>query len=285
MPFKFDADYLDTPSGIMGGFDRVAYLALVDWIVGWPELTQNPKTDAELVTLTGEFVMAPDAAFIKISGRSGLTSDSQGERDCTSVKNSGQLFRAGTHTENIALHRKLNDACGVIIFTDGPRGDDRAVVGDKLRPCRFTAKVDYGTSAADSKGVTISYEADGFVAGYKYAGNIPTRVVDEGISISYTFIGVVGTAYPTEKDIRQLPAFRFSNTDVVHSFTTVHQWVIICEPAEFDPFIEVIDQYGFDKTNSFRISNIAINGVPYRFMMYAPPLSTTESNKTFTFKK
>jgi hypothetical protein len=285
MPFMFDTDYLDTPSGIMGGFDRVAYLALVDWIVGWPELVKNPKTDDELVTLTGEFVMAPDTAFIKISGRSGLTSESQGERDCTSVKNSGQLFRAGTHAENIALHRKLNDARGVIIFTDGPRGDDRTVIGDKLRPCRFTAQVDYGTNAADSKGVTVNYEADSFVAGYKYNGSIPTHTTDEGVSIPNTYIGVADTAYPTADDIKALPTIKSGNTDVTRSFTTVSQWVIICEPAGFAPFVEVIDRYGFDKTNSFRTENITIDGAPYRFMMYAPPLATTQVDAQFTFKK
>lgn len=470
MPFKFATDYLDTPPDLMGGFDLVAYIALVDWIVEWPELPAAPASDDDLVTLINNFVMASGHAFIQVSGRSGLTAESQGERDCTSVKNTGQLFRAGTHSENIALHRKLNDAYGVIIFTDGPQGDDRTVVGDKIRPAWFTAKVDYGTNAEDPKGVTINYDADSFVAGYKYNGDIPTlsgpshqytvaadpssgiipaeggyidvtvsatrdgepytdirfrssaawltaefrefnpsgdsvfritnlsvnlaeidragnisfypagstvlavvtvlqsasvyaisvdpvdiafppsggvqnvtvnatrngqpvsyvkkssptwltavpgspavitagsnpgnersaevvwsipgsivtavnTVLQSGIVIPDTYIGVVDTAYPTAADIQALPVIKSNNTDVTHSFTTVNEWVIICEPATFDPFVEVIDQAGFNKTNSFRTDNITIAGAPYRFMMYAPPLATTESNKIFTFKK
>lgn len=182
----FDADFLDTPSDIMGGFDRVAYLALAGWIVDWPKLAQNPQTDEEFVTLAGQFVMVPGASFIKISGRSGLTAEPQGARDSASVHCSGQLFRAGTHAENIALQRKLNGAYGVIIFTNehpssqpsqlsqpSPE-DSRTVLGDSIHPCFFTVKADYGTNAADSKGIIINYEFDGFVAGYAYSGDIPT---------------------------------------------------------------------------------------------------------------
>ena len=174
MPFLFDADFLETPSDIMGGFDRVAYIALAEWIVAWPELPLSklsPSSTMELVTLAGDFVMAPQTAFLKVSGRAGLTAESQGERDGASVHSSGQLFRAGAHPENIALQNVLNGAHGVFILTDG---DDCIVVGDEIHPCWFTVNVDYGANPEDKKGITINFESDSFIAGYKYNGEIPT---------------------------------------------------------------------------------------------------------------
>ena len=174
MPFLFDADYLDTPSDIMGGFDRVAYIALADWIVEWPEVppySSSPTTPFDLIALSGAFVMEPQTAFLKVSGQAGLSSESQGERDCMSVHNSGQLFRAGAHIENIALQNAMNGAYGVVILTDG---DDYIVVGDKTHPCWFTANVEYGANPAEKKGITINFEADSFIAGYRYCEEIPT---------------------------------------------------------------------------------------------------------------
>jgi hypothetical protein len=100
-----------------------------------------------------------------------------------------------------------------------------------------------------------------------------------------TYIGVVDTAFPDEADIIALPTIKSNNTYITRDFTAVNQWVIVVEPAEFDPFKKVIDASEVDKTKSFRTAPITVNGSPYRLMMYAPELATTESNKTFTFKK
>ena len=175
MPFDFQNDYLNVeePEN-MGGFDSVAYIAPSRYIKTWPTLKKNPSTDKELAVYEGEFECVDDKGFVQVystPGKTGYSAESQGETDGKSFLIKGSLFQPSLGIEAIALARRLNNAHGVVIVTDGD--NNRYAVGTKGRPARFTASASAGNNAPDPKGVTIEFECDSFLPGTRYDGAIP----------------------------------------------------------------------------------------------------------------
>jgi len=181
MPFNFSSSYLnEAEPENMGGFDSVAYLCPSRNIKTWPKLAKNPSTDKEMSSYTGVFECATGEGFVQLystPGKTGYSAESQGETDGKSFLIKGTLFYPALTEEAIALARKINNAHGVIIMTDGD--NNRYAVGTRGRPTRFSASANAGNNAPDPKGVTIEFECDSHLPGTRYDGPIPLVGGDE----------------------------------------------------------------------------------------------------------
>jgi hypothetical protein len=178
--FKFDTDYLmDGELENMGGTDSTVFIALSRHIKTWPLMKANPANDTEVATLQNSFVMAEPAEGGAANGfmqcyssptKTGFDGESQGEIDGKSLAITGEIHYPGNGIDAVALARKLNNAHGVAIFTDG--ANNRMVVGSQGRPARFAAAVMNGKAATDAKEVVITVTADAYGV-FKYNGVIP----------------------------------------------------------------------------------------------------------------
>ena len=177
--FPFDTDYLlEGELENMGGTDSTVFIALSRHIETWPTLKPNPTNDNEIAVLQGEFVMKanPDGGtfgFLQCYStptKTGFDGESQGEIDGKSLAVSGEIHYPGNGIDAVALARKLNNAHGVAIFTDGDA--NRMVIGTRGRPARFAAAAMNGKSPTDPKEVVITVTADLYVIA-KYNGAIP----------------------------------------------------------------------------------------------------------------
>ena len=179
--FKFDNDYLnENEPENMGGMDSVAFFCLTRNIKTWPTLKKNPATDKEVAVYTGEFECVASEGFVQVystPGKTGYTAESQGETDGKSFLIKGTLFQPTLGVEAMALARKINNASGVVIMTDGE--NNRYAIGTRGRPARFSASANAGNNAPDPKGVTIEFECDSHLPGTRYDGAIPLIGGDE----------------------------------------------------------------------------------------------------------
>jgi len=185
MPFKFLDNYLnEAEPENMGGFDSVSFICPSRNIKTWPKLAKNPTTDQEVAVYTGSFECVQGEGFIQVystPGKTGYAAESQGDTDGKSFAIKGTLFQPSLGVEPIALARKINNAHGVIIMTDGE--NNRYAVGTRGRPARFSASANAGNTAADPKGITIEFECDSHLPGTRYDGPIPLIGGDEIPSI------------------------------------------------------------------------------------------------------
>ncbi len=159
----------------IGGFTSEAFLGIYHEIDDFPALTDNPTTDAELVTLVGDYVMKDTKKFIRIyvTPRTfGMEAENQGEIDGKSFVQKGTFFYPGGREEAIALARKLNNARGILIGID-PNTGKRIQMGSKEFPCHFTPKLNFGNEPTSRRGLTIEFESDNFMPALIYPGAIP----------------------------------------------------------------------------------------------------------------
>ena len=201
LQFKFDTDYLlEGELENMGGLDSFAYIALARWIKEYPTLVPTPTDDEQVVTLQGDFVMKDGFAFIQCYStptKTGFDSESQGEIDGKSFHSVGEIHYPGNGIDAVALARKLNNARGVAIFTDGD--GHRLVIGDRGRPCTFSVSAMNGKAPTDPKEIVITCMWDGHLPHYKYNGNIP--LLSGGESSGDTFsISAVPTSITSPAD-------------------------------------------------------------------------------------
>ena len=158
----------------IGGFTSEAFLAVHGEVTTWPTLNPNPVTDAEHVTLTGDYAFLEGKNFYRIyvtPKTFGGSAEVQGEIDGKSFLQKGTFFFPSTREEGLALARKLNNTVGVLIGID-PNTGKRIQFGSKDLPCRFSPKVDYGTEPSARRGLTVEFEADSIHPALIYPGAI-----------------------------------------------------------------------------------------------------------------
>ena len=158
----------------IGGFTSEAYLALHHEIDTWPSLAENPESDSDLVTLTGEYAFKPGKSFYKIyvTPRTfGMEAENQGEIDGKSFVQKGEFFFPGTREKSLALARKLNNNRGVLIGID-PNTGKQIQMGSQEFPCHFSPKLNFGSEPTSRRGLTVEFEADGFLPAMIYDGNL-----------------------------------------------------------------------------------------------------------------
>ncbi len=159
----------------IGGFTSEAFLGVYHEIDAFPALPDNPTTDEDLVTLAGSYTMKSDKHFIRIyvTPRTfGMEAENQGEVDGKSFVQKGTFFYPGGREECVALARKLNNARGILIGID-PNTGKRIQMGSKEFPCHFSPKLNFGNEPTSRRGLTVEFEADGFVPALFYPGAIP----------------------------------------------------------------------------------------------------------------
>ncbi len=159
----------------IGGFTSEAFLGLYHEVDTFPALTANPATDADLTTLVGNYTMKAEKSFVRIyvTPRTfGMEAENQGEIDGKSFVQKGTFFYPGGKEEAVALARKLNNARGILIGID-PNTGKRVQMGSKEFPCHFSPKLNFGNEPTSRRGLTVEFEADGFVPAMFYPGAIP----------------------------------------------------------------------------------------------------------------
>jgi hypothetical protein len=158
----------------IGGFTSEAFLAIHGEVDTWPTLSANPVTDADHVTLIGDYAFKTEKSFYRIyvtPKTFGGTAEVQGEIDGKSFLQKGTFFYPSTREEALALARKLNNTRGVIIGID-PNTGKRIQFGSKDLPCTFSPKIDYGTEPSARRGLTVEFEADSLHPALIYPGAI-----------------------------------------------------------------------------------------------------------------
>jgi hypothetical protein len=159
----------------IGGFTSEAFLGLHHEIDTFPALKENPANDEELVTLEGSYTMKESKHFVRIyvTPRTfGMEAENQGEIDGKSFVSKGEFFYPGGREEAVALARKINNARGIIIGID-PNTGKRVQIGSREFPCHFSPKLNFGNEPTSRRGLTVEFEADGFVPATFYPGAIP----------------------------------------------------------------------------------------------------------------
>ncbi len=158
----------------IGGFTSEAFLAIHGEVDTWPTLSANPTTDADYVTLAGNYAFKQYKHFYRIyvtPKTFGGSAEVQGEIDGKSFLQKGTFFYPSTKEEALALSRKLNNTIGVLIGID-PNTGKRIQFGSKDLPCRFSPKVDFGTEPSARRGLTVEFEADALHPALIYPGSI-----------------------------------------------------------------------------------------------------------------
>ena len=159
----------------IGGFTSEAFLGLYHEVDSFPALPADPATDADLVTLAGDYTMKLEKHFVRIyvTPRTfGMEAENQGEIDGKSFVQKGTFFYPGGKEESVALARKLNNARGILIGID-PNTGKRVQMGSKEFPCHFSPKLNFGSEPTSRRGLTVEFEADGFLPAMFYPGAIP----------------------------------------------------------------------------------------------------------------
>ncbi len=159
----------------IGGFTSEAFLGLHHEIDDFPTLAENPLDDTELTTLQGDYTMKEGKHFIRIyvTPRTfGMEAENQGEIDGKSFVAKGEFFYPGGREKGIALARKINNARGIILGID-PNTGKRVQIGSKEFPCHFSPKLNFGNEPTSRRGLTVEFEADGFMPAMLYPGAIP----------------------------------------------------------------------------------------------------------------
>jgi len=164
----------------IGGFTSTGYLAIHHEVGTWPTFNRNATTDAEMVELTGDYVMKEGKKFYKVyfsQRTAGAESENQGEIDGKSFMQKPTFFIPGTRTQNLAAARKLNNARGILLVKD-PNTGDIIQFGDEDFPLHFKPRVAFGNQPTDRRGLFVDCEADNFNAALIYKGTIPLTPAD-----------------------------------------------------------------------------------------------------------
>lgn len=176
MAFAFLYNDLDWEGGDnIGGFTSTGYLAIHHEVDTWPTFNRNATTDAEMVELTGDYVMKEGKKFYKVyftQRTAGAESENQGEIDGKSFMQKPVFFIPGTRTQNLAAARKLNNARGILLVKD-PNTGEMIQFGDEDFPLHFKPRVAFGNQPTDRRGLFVDCEADNFNAALVYKGTIP----------------------------------------------------------------------------------------------------------------
>ena len=159
----------------IGGFTSEAFLGLYHEVDTFPSLPEDPQSDEDLVTLSGNYAMKEGKHFVRIyvTPRTfGMEAENQGEIDGKSFVQKGTFFYPGGREECVALARKLNNSRGILIGID-PNTGKRVQMGSREFPCHFSPKLNFGNEPTSRRGLTVEFEADGFVPALFYPGAIP----------------------------------------------------------------------------------------------------------------
>ncbi|MGL4860584.1 MAG: hypothetical protein ACRC5A_12805 [Enterobacteriaceae bacterium] len=148
----------------MGGFkNRVAFIPAADVsVVPALPLPADIAADADLVTAKGAFTFRTSGQkpkYIYATDKTiGFKSESQGEIDGQSFKQSGDFFFPGNKVAAAAFARYVNNTPGYLILED-PAGV-QILVGQEGLPVRIKPSLDLGKAPSDRRGFTFAFEAD-----------------------------------------------------------------------------------------------------------------------------
>ena len=117
------ADGQDNPGGLSMQADAIKFIANddLDPAEAVPDLPAAPTTDAEYVTVAGDFVPSATKGFVKIycTPKTGMIeSESVGEVDGYSFKHSFTFFIPGNNDDAEAFGRKLLNTRGYFVITE-----------------------------------------------------------------------------------------------------------------------------------------------------------------------
>ncbi len=159
------------------GVRVIGYFALKSWLTNFPAA----KTGADLVTFddyakleaTIGFTFSSGNGFNKVygvGGKSKVDSESQGEVDCKTFKNTYTFIYPGTTAEAKGFCRKMNneDAVFIAIEMDGTK----VVIGHPQIRTLFSANVTTGDETTSQKGVTVTVECAHELASPIYEGTV-----------------------------------------------------------------------------------------------------------------
>lgn len=169
----------------MGGFKNYIDIIPIADIDTEADLYATPTTDEEHVTIDGSHTLVSLKYWKRVyvtPGTLKYTPENQGEIDGQSFKQKGAFFHPGSSDAVNAFARQVNNGNFILLLHE--ENGQRIQVGSVGHPARLKPAPDFGMAAADRKGFTFEFEADGFVAAVRYKGTIPLSAVETEPAIS-----------------------------------------------------------------------------------------------------
>jgi hypothetical protein len=150
-------------------------------IISWPELPALSDKDvdmAKIATLQGDFKLAADAKFIKISildTASNVTSASQGDAPSKTFLNTATFKYPGINEEATGFCRMVNSDDFVFVYRQ--RDGKYRVIGNESFETNVNPTQETGSAVTDATGTTLEATVTDVCPAPFYVGKLPT---DEG---------------------------------------------------------------------------------------------------------